>query len=121
MKVKNIYKGLIKNQSDFSKKFSTWANNHGGWRKMKKDNKRSAKRKLEKSYGRIEQDFLSFYPDDCLTFKLPNGEIECNNSKDDCFYHHREGGKGCWECEFFIPIIEKLYYFEHPQDKPGDE
>lgn len=33
-------------QSEFSRKYACWAINHGGWRKMKKQNRRIAKRRL---------------------------------------------------------------------------
>lgn len=33
-------------QSEFEKRFCCWAINHGGWRKMKKQNRRLAKRKM---------------------------------------------------------------------------
>jgi len=48
MSNKNSYKKLLPYQSEFSHKFACWANNHNGWAKMKKSNKRIAKRKLER-------------------------------------------------------------------------
>lgn len=44
-KKKNIYKGFIKNQSDFDLMFTAWANNHNGKSKAKKFNKKQAKRR----------------------------------------------------------------------------
>ena len=46
MKQNNIYKGNLGDQSEFSLRFTTWANNHKGRAKAKKTNKRSAKRRL---------------------------------------------------------------------------
>lgn len=46
MKRSNVYKGKLPYQSEFSHKFASWANNHMGWAKMKKFNKRLAKRRL---------------------------------------------------------------------------
>lgn len=47
MKISNIYKGKIPRQSEFSHLFACWANNHRSWAKMKKANKRLAKRKIK--------------------------------------------------------------------------
>lgn len=46
MKQNNIYKGNLGDQSEFSFRFASWANNHRGRAKAKKTNKRSAKRRL---------------------------------------------------------------------------
>lgn len=46
MKKNNIYKGFLPYQSEFSHMFACWANNHRGWAKMKKINKRLAKKRL---------------------------------------------------------------------------
>ena len=45
MKKKNIYKGLLDFQSEFSHRYACWANNHRGWAKAKKANKRIAKKR----------------------------------------------------------------------------
>ena len=47
MKRANIWKGKLEPQSEFSHRFACWANNHRGWAKMKKDNRRLAKRRLK--------------------------------------------------------------------------
>jgi hypothetical protein len=47
MKQNNTYKGVLPFQSEFSHRFACWANNHNGWAKMKKFNKRLAKRRLK--------------------------------------------------------------------------
>lgn len=46
VKQNNIYKGYLDYQSEFSHRFACWANNHNGWARMKKFNKRLAKRRL---------------------------------------------------------------------------
>lgn len=46
MKQNNIYKALTPYQSEFSHRYACWASNHRGWAKMKKSNKRLAKRRL---------------------------------------------------------------------------
>lgn len=46
MKKQNIYKGIINNQSEFDHKYSCWANNHRGWAKMKRKNRKRARRIL---------------------------------------------------------------------------
>lgn len=42
----NTYKGFLRWQSDFSHHYACWAHNHRGWAKMKKFNKRLAKRRM---------------------------------------------------------------------------
>lgn len=42
----NTYKGFLPFQSEFSHKYACWAINHRGWAKMKKFNKRLAKRRF---------------------------------------------------------------------------
>lgn len=45
MKKAQIYKGFLNYQSEFSHLFAAWANNHNGWSKMKKLNKKVAKKR----------------------------------------------------------------------------
>lgn len=52
MKKANTYKGKLGWQSEFSHRCACWANNHNGWAKAKKSNKRLAKRRLKRSYGK---------------------------------------------------------------------
>lgn len=47
MKRANTYKGRLGWQSEFSHRYACWANNHNGWAKAKKSNKRLAKRRLK--------------------------------------------------------------------------
>lgn len=47
MKRANTYKGKLGWQSEFSHRYACWANNHNGWSKMKKANKRIAKRRMK--------------------------------------------------------------------------
>lgn len=47
MKKANIYKGKLPWQSEFSHRFACWAKNHRGWAKMKKANRRLAKKRLK--------------------------------------------------------------------------
>lgn len=35
----------------FARRFACWANNHGGWSKAKKQNRRTAKRRLKREDG----------------------------------------------------------------------
>lgn len=48
MKRANTYKGFLPWQSEFSHHWACWANNHRGWAKMKKANKRLAKRRMRR-------------------------------------------------------------------------
>lgn len=44
-------------QSYFSKRWATWANNHNGWRKMKKKNRKRFKKKFRnKTKKMIEEE-----------------------------------------------------------------
>lgn len=52
MKQANPYKGKVPFQSEFSHRYACWANNHRGWAKMKKSNKRLAKRRLKQELKR---------------------------------------------------------------------
>ena len=54
MKQANIWKGKLGWQSEFSHRFACWANNHNGWSKAKKANKRLAKRRI-KQEQRMEE------------------------------------------------------------------
>lgn len=45
MKKAQTYKGFLNYQSGFSHLFAAWANNHNGWSKMKKLNKKVAKKR----------------------------------------------------------------------------
>ena len=47
MKQANTYKGKLEWQSEFSHRYACWAKNHNGWAKMKKSNKKLAKRRLK--------------------------------------------------------------------------
>lgn len=55
MKRANTYKGYLDYQSEFSHRFASWANNHRGWAKAKKFNKRLAKRRLRNAQRRNEE------------------------------------------------------------------
>ena len=52
MKQNNTYKGLLPAQSRFDHKYACWANNHRGWAKMKKFNKKLAKKRLRHEQAR---------------------------------------------------------------------
>lgn len=54
MKKSNIYKGKVPYQSEFDHRFACLANNHRGWAKMKKLNKRLAKRRLKQEKNELE-------------------------------------------------------------------
>ena len=58
MKKNKIYAGLLDYQSEFSHRYACWANNHRGWAKMKKANKRLAKKRLRRMLNK-EQEYES--------------------------------------------------------------
>lgn len=45
-KKQSTYRGYLNPQSVFSHYYASWARNHRGWAKMKKANKRIAKRRI---------------------------------------------------------------------------
>ena len=57
MKKANTYKGKLGWQSEFSHRYACWANNHNGWAKAKKSNKRLAKRRLKDELRKEYEDY----------------------------------------------------------------
>lgn len=49
MTSRNIYKPHLEYQSEFDHRWACWANNHRGWAKMKKCNKKLAKKRLKRA------------------------------------------------------------------------
>lgn len=49
-----------KGQSWFSKQYACWANNHRGWQKMKKKNKRIFKRRFRQETQKIVKEYLDY-------------------------------------------------------------
>lgn len=52
----NIYKGYFDNESELSHKFYCWPNNHNRWSKMKKLNKKIARKRIKMDYKKYEYD-----------------------------------------------------------------
>lgn len=57
-KKQNIYKEFLEFESEFSHKYACWANNHMGWAKMKKANKRLAKRRMKQELNKKLKEVL---------------------------------------------------------------
>ena len=57
MKRQQIYKEYLDYQSPFSHYFACWANNHNGWRKMKKTNKKRAKKRWRDAWRKEAQEY----------------------------------------------------------------
>ena len=53
-----------------------------------------------------------------MTHRCADGNAECNMSKDICFALHQDGEKGCWGCDLFPEIIDRLASIE---DILGDD
>lgn len=51
-KKNNIYKEFLNPQSEFSHHCSCWARNHMGWAKMKRANKKIAKRRMKQKLNK---------------------------------------------------------------------
>ncbi len=50
MKKANYLKGYLPGQSEFDHRYACWASNHRGWAKMKKYNKRLAKKRENRNW-----------------------------------------------------------------------
>lgn len=55
MKCRAIYRGILNEQSEFSHRYACWAINHQGWAKMKKLNKRIAKKRLKEEMKQSDE------------------------------------------------------------------
>lgn len=51
MKRQAIYRGMLNEQGEFSRRYACWAMNHRGWAKMKRMNRRIAKKRLRRVDG----------------------------------------------------------------------
>ena len=58
MKRANYLKAFLPWQSEFFHRYACWANNHRGWSKMKKANKRLAKRRERRKWKEEVSDAL---------------------------------------------------------------
>lgn len=57
MKTASLYRGFLNYQSEFSRRYACWANNHMGWAKMKKSNKRIAKRREKRIFQKMKKEY----------------------------------------------------------------
>ena len=57
MKKQNIYKGFLEFQSEFSHRYACWAYNHRGWAKMKKSNKKLAKKRERRKWQKEAKEY----------------------------------------------------------------
>ena len=57
MKKQNIYKGFLEFQSEFSPRYACWAYNHRGWAKMKKSNKKLAKKREKRAWQKEAKEY----------------------------------------------------------------
>lgn len=57
----DLFKKLLPFQSEFSHHYACWANNHNGWAKMKKANKKLTKTKYKRVIQKeMEQEFYDY-------------------------------------------------------------
>lgn len=57
----DLLKKLLPFQSEFSHRYACWANNHNGWAKMKKANKKLAKVRLKREVEKEMQEETDNY------------------------------------------------------------
>ena len=58
----DLFKKMLPYQSEFSHRFVCWANNHMGWAKMKKANRKQAKNKSKQIMKKeMQQELEEFY------------------------------------------------------------
>lgn len=55
-KQNNPYKGRVPFRSEFDHRYACWATNHRGWAKMKKFNKKLAKKRLRNELRKDMED-----------------------------------------------------------------
>lgn len=55
-KQNNPYKGMLPFQFEFDHRYACWATNHRGWAKMKKFNKKLAKKRLRNELRKDMED-----------------------------------------------------------------
>lgn len=89
MKKAKIYKGFLNDQSEFSHRFACWANNHMGWAKMKRFNKKIAKKRERKAWKQ-EHDLIEGMCCDCIH----TGPCCMWNENVYCKYRMHDGS--CW-------------------------
>lgn len=57
----DLFKKMLPYQSEFSHRFACWANNHMGWAKMKKANKKLTKTRFKRVIQKeIEQELYEY-------------------------------------------------------------
>lgn len=59
------------------------------------------------SMEKFIEEWIAELKADRLTYKMPDGSIECNMSRDECFSHTT-----CWQCDMFSKILNRLYEYE---------
>jgi len=59
MKKQSVYKGFLDWQSEFSHRYACWANNHNGWAKAKKSNKKIAKKRERRKWKKEIENEMS--------------------------------------------------------------
>lgn len=57
MKQQNIYKGFLECESEFDHHYACWAYNHHGWAKMKKGNKKIAKKRERNNWKKEAKEY----------------------------------------------------------------
>jgi hypothetical protein len=57
MKKSNIYKGFLDFEDEFDHRYACWAYNHRGWAKMKKSNKRLAKKRERNNWKKEAKEY----------------------------------------------------------------
>lgn len=57
MKRQNIYKGFLEFQSEFDHRYACWTYNHRGWAKMKKSNKKLAKKREKRGWQKEAKEY----------------------------------------------------------------
>ena len=82
MKKNNIYKGFLDFEDEFDHRYACWAYNHRGWAKMKKSNKRLAKK----------SEPMKCVCKGTIEIELPNGDWVERPARVE-FYNNKWGGE----------------------------
>ena len=114
MKKWKIYKGLVDPWPDaFSHHYACWANNHNGWAKQKRKNRRVAKKRLKKQTIKMVYDEIPevmYYPQvpGITPWVIDVDVDEMDDHYIDCDLHKKDGTcAGCYRFDTCEEALKK--------------
>lgn len=128
----DLLKKLLPFQSEFSHRYACWANNHNGWSKMKKQNRKLAKTREKREVDRQIEDGLDEYVNQKGIDVESEWYTNCTTCTVPCIFSHIRGEKvyvwclqrGCWGahigCEFYKRGPKRGIPFESNEVRHGE-